>query len=54
MKNNSINKVFSSAQEIISIIVDPDLETADIDTSNNTWPKVETNKFNQFKEKMKQ
>ena len=30
--------------------VDPDLETADVDLSNNSWPKEETpNEFEQFK-----
>ena len=36
----------------ISIEVDPDEETADIDTSNNSWPKkIEQSKFDQFKSK---
>ena len=36
---NKVLRVFSSNKEIKSIVVDPDLETADIDTSNNSWPK---------------
>ena len=52
--DNSVKRVFSSSQEIISITVEPDLETADVDTSNNSWPKKETDKFDQFKNKIKE
>jgi hypothetical protein len=52
--DNSVKRVFSSSQEIISITVDADLETADVDTSNNSWPKKETDKFDQFKNKIKE
>ncbi len=51
---NNVFRIFTSVKEIKSIVVDPDLETADIDTSNNSWPKQTENKFNQFKDKMKQ
>jgi len=44
-------KVFRTQQEITSIVVDPDLETADIDTTNNSWPKKTASKFDAFKEK---
>jgi hypothetical protein len=50
--DNSVKRVFSSSQEIINITVDPDLETADVDTSNNSWPKRESDKFDQFKNKV--
>jgi hypothetical protein len=50
--DNSVKRVFASSQEIISITVDPDLETADVDTSNNSWPKKEADKFDQFKNKV--
>ena len=54
MKNdNKVKRVFSSTQEIKSIKVDPDLETADVDMSNNSWPKEESNKFDKFKNKVK-
>ena len=53
-KNEDVaRRVFSSTQEITNIQIDPDLETADIDTSNNSWPKKEETKFDQFKEKNK-
>ncbi|WP_159947976.1 M1 family metallopeptidase [Polaribacter septentrionalilitoris] len=54
MKNDkSVKRVFSSTKEIKSIVVDPNLETADVDLSNNSWPKKQTNKFEDFKNKTK-
>ena len=54
MKNDtSAKRVFSSTKEIKSIQVDPDEETADVDTSNNSWPKKEADKFEDFKNKVK-
>ena len=54
MKNDkTVKRVFASTKEIKSITVDPDLETADVDTSNNSWPKKETKKFDKFKNKVK-
>ncbi|MFY0631208.1 MAG: M1 family metallopeptidase [Flavobacteriaceae bacterium] len=54
MRNdNEVRKVFRSAKEIKSFKIDPDLETADVDTSNNSWPKKEESKFAKFKEKVK-
>jgi len=50
--DNSVKRVFASTQEIVSIVVDPDLETADVVTSNNSWPKKESDKFDQFKNKV--
>ena len=52
--DDQVNKVVLSDKKIISIILDPDLETADIDTSNNTWPKnQDKSDFEKFKEKIK-
>jgi hypothetical protein len=51
--DEQVSKVFRTTQEIKKITVDPDLETADIDTSNNSWPKKEDSKFDKFKEKVK-
>jgi len=48
-----ITKVFSSSKEIQSIVLDPDLETADVDTSNNSFPKQQANKFDMFKKEIK-
>ncbi|NQY07425.1 MAG: M1 family peptidase, partial [Flavobacteriaceae bacterium] len=54
-KNDSeVRKVIASDKEIKKIIVDPNLETADIDTSNNSWPKRKgLSKFNKKKDQLK-
>ncbi len=50
----SVGKVIASEKEITKIEVDPDEETADIDTSNNSWPKrKKLGDFNKFKENVK-
>jgi hypothetical protein len=51
--DKEVTKVFSSLKEIESIMIDPNLETADVDTSNNSFPKEKTNKFETFKTKIK-
>ena len=51
--DKEITKTFSSDKEITNIALDPDLETADVDTSNNSFPRKEQTKFTQFKKKMK-
>ncbi|MGJ8745898.1 M1 family metallopeptidase [Polaribacter sp.] len=51
--DTTVKRVFTSAKEIVEIIVDPEFETADIDTSNNNWPKKESNKFELYKERIK-
>ncbi|MCH2489524.1 MAG: M1 family metallopeptidase [Flavobacteriales bacterium] len=52
--DSSVGKVIASDKEITKIVVDPDEETADIDTSNNTWPqRKKMGEFNSFKEDVK-
>lgn len=51
--DKQVSKVFSSDKELKSITIDPNLETADIDTSNNSWPKKTVTKFDKFKNKIK-
>ena len=54
MKNDEeVKRVVATAKEVINFTVDPDLETADIDMSNNSWPKKQESKFDTFKEKIK-
>ena len=54
MKNDEeVTKVFRTTKAIKKITLDPDLETADIDTSNNSWPKKDDSKFDKFDQKMK-
>ena len=54
-KNDAeVKIVLSSQSEMTNIIVDPKAETADIDQTNNAWPKEEKkSEFNEFKEKVK-
>ena len=51
--DKEVTKVFRTTLAIKKITLDPDLETADIDTSNNSWPKKDDSKFDKFKQKMK-
>lgn len=39
--NDTARKVYATAKAIKKIQIDPNLETADIDVTNNTWPKQE-------------
>jgi hypothetical protein len=40
--NDTARKVYATDKAIKKIQIDPKLETADIDVTNNTWPKQET------------
>ncbi|PQJ73505.1 M1 family metallopeptidase [Polaribacter butkevichii] len=51
--DQEITKVFSSNKEVSKITIDPNQETADVDPSNNSWPKEQNNKFEKFKSKIK-
>tara|TARA_R110002049_G_scaffold993_3_gene7152 strand:+ start:28303 stop:30657 length:2355 start_codon:yes stop_codon:yes gene_type:complete len=52
--DNEVSKAIASDKEIVSITIDPNLETADVDTSNNSWPKKdEESAFDKFKDKVK-
>jgi hypothetical protein len=47
--DDEVTKVFPSSKAISKITVDPDEQTADVDTSNNSWPKNTETEFDQFK-----
>lgn len=48
--NYNISKVFISEKKIVSIQLDPFLETADTDVYNNSWPrKLEPTRFELYK-----
>ena len=50
--DQEVGKVIASDKEISKIVVDPDEETADIDTENNSWPKrKKLGEFDSFKKK---
>ena len=52
--DKEVSKAIASTSELIGITVDPDKETADIDTANNSWPKeIKQSKFDQFKSEIK-
>ena len=52
--DKEVRKVIASEMEITKIMVDPDEETADIDTDNNAWPKrKKLGEFKSFKDKVK-
>lgn len=54
-KNDAeVSKAIASDKEIVKVTVDPDLETADVDTDNNSWPKAKKlGKFDKFKDGVK-
>ncbi|MCD6544494.1 MAG: M1 family metallopeptidase [Flavobacteriaceae bacterium] len=50
--DKEIKKLFASDKEIKEINIDPNKLTADVDTSNNSWPKKkEDSQFDKFKKK---
>ena len=49
---NHVTKVFMKDKEVVSVQLDPMKETADINLTNNNWPKVEAvSNFNLYKMK---
>ena len=54
LNDKEVSKSVASDKEIVGITVDPKLETADVDTSNNSWPKeVKQSDFDKFKNEVK-
>ena len=52
--DKEVRRVIASEKEITGIVVDPKAETADIDVTNNSWPKKEQQSdFDKFKESIK-
>lgn len=52
--DKEVSVVISSQKELTGVIVDPKAETADIDTTNNSWPKKEEKSdFDKMKENIK-
>ena len=48
--DTTISKYIATNKELVGVVVDPDKATADVNTANNTWPKVlEENDFEKFK-----
>jgi len=52
LNDKEVKKAIASEKKITNIQVDPNLETADVDTSNNAWPKKEEmSEFDKMKNK---
>jgi len=52
MDRKQITKIFATKKEVTSFLLDPKLETADIDMSNNHWPRmIIPSKFELYKKK---
>ncbi|PCH77884.1 MAG: aminopeptidase [Flavobacteriaceae bacterium] len=47
--DKEVTKVFTSSKKVISIVIDPDKQTADVNEANNSWPRQKENKFESFK-----
>lgn len=51
MSEPTVTKVFAMEKEVVSISLDPLLETADVDVSNNYWPaRLVPSRFELFKQ----
>ncbi len=54
MNDREYKRVLATQKELVGILVDPNAETADIDVTNNSWPKKEVEPdFELFKEGLK-
>jgi hypothetical protein len=51
--DQKVTKAVHSDKQITKIVIDPDLETADVDLSNNSFPNTNKDQFSKFKTKMK-
>ncbi len=52
--DKEVSVVVSSEKELTNVVVDPKAETADIDVTNNSWPKKEEpSDFDKMKKKVK-
>ena len=51
--DKKVTKAVHSDKQITKIVIDPDLETADVDLSNNSFPNTNKDQFSKFKTKMK-
>lgn len=49
LNENQVTKVFLKEKEVVGIIIDPNHETADINTSDNVFPRNSDSKFEKFK-----
>jgi len=52
INESKMTKVFVKEKEVVNVMIDPNLQTADVNIEDNIFPKVETeSKFDSFKKK---
>jgi hypothetical protein len=51
INEQQVRKVFIKDKEVTNIMLDPNFELADVDLTNNTFPKSAASRFDQFKKK---
>ena len=49
LNENQVTKVFIKDKEVVSIVIDPNQETGDVNPSDNVFPKRDDSKFDQFR-----
>ncbi len=49
LNEKEVTKVFVKDKEVANIVIDPNKETADVNTADNVFPKRTDSKFDQFK-----
>lgn len=52
LNETTITKVFAKDKQVVKIVIDPNKETSDIDTNDNTFPhEAAVSKFDEMKKK---
>jgi hypothetical protein len=52
LNEKEVKKVFMKDKEVVNVVIDPDQQTADVSTANNSFPKkAGANKFDELKKK---
>lgn len=49
LNEQQVTKVFVKTKEVTNIVLDPNFELADVDVTNNTFPKKAESRFDQFR-----
>jgi hypothetical protein len=49
LNENQVTKVFVKEKEVTSVLLDPNFELADVDVTNNAFPKSAETRFDRFK-----
>ena len=51
LNDQEVTKVFIKNKEVTNIMLDPNFELADVDVTNNAFPKKTESRFDQFKKR---